>query len=130
MKTNPVVHFEMPYKDPKRVSEFYKSAFGWGMNNAGPDMGGYIVAITAETDKNRMNKTPGTINGGFYKKSESTNPYPSFVISVQDIKKAMVMVKKAGGKILSKPQDIPGIGMWAVFTDTEGNKVSILQASK
>lgn len=130
MKTNPVVHFEMPYKDAKRVSKFYASAFGWGMNNAGPDMGNYIVAITAETDKNRMVKTPGTINGGFYQKSRSTNPYPSFVISVDDIKKAMVTIKKAGGKIVGKPQDIPGIGMWVVFKDTEGNKVSILQPSR
>src|SRR5258708_6222068 len=127
---NPVVHFEMPYKDSKRVSRFYKSAFGWGMNDAGAGMGNYIVAHTAKTDKNMMVKTPGTINGGFYKKSKSSNPYPSFVISVTDVKKAMEMVNKAGGKIVSKPQEIPGIGMWAVFTDTEGNKVSLLEASK
>lgn len=130
MKKSPVVHFEMPYIDVKRVSKFYNSVFGWDMNNAGKDMGHYVVAVTAETDKNRMVKTPGTINGGFYPKSKSTNPYPSFVISVTDIKKAIAMVKKAGGKILSKPQEIPGIGMWVVFKDTEGNKVSLLQASR
>lgn len=130
MKKSPVVHFEMPYIAAKRVSKFYNSVFGWEMNNAGKDMGHYVVAVTAETDKNRMVKTPGTINGGFYPKSKSTNPYPSFVISVTDIKKAIAMVKKAGGKILSKPQEIPGIGMWVVFKDTEGNKVSLLQASR
>lgn len=130
LKKNPVVHFEMPYKDAKRVSKFYVSAFGWGMNDAGPDMGHYIVAQTSETDNNRMVKTPGTINGGFYPKSKTTNPYPSFVVSVDDIKTAVVAVKKAGGKILGKPQTIPGIGLWVVFQDTEGNKVSMLQASK
>ena len=129
MSKNPVVHFEMPYKDAKRVSKFYKSVFGWGMNDAGPDMGNYIVAETAETDKNMMVKTPGTINGGFYLKSKSTNPSPSFVIAVKDIKKATAMVKKSGGKILGKPQEIPGIGLWVVFIDTEGNRVSILQPS-
>src|SRR5438105_532924 len=130
MKKNSVVHFEMPYVNGKRVSKFYAAAFGWGMDDAGPDMGNYIVAVTSETDKNRMVKTPGTINGGFYQKSKSTNPYPSFVISVDDIKKAMATVKKAGGKIIGKPQDIPGIGKWVVFKDTEGNKVSILQANR
>jgi hypothetical protein len=130
VKKNPVVHFEMPYKDAKRVSKFYTSAFGWGMNDAGADMGHYLVAMTAETDDNRMVKTPGTINGGFYLKSKSTNPYPSFVISVENIALAMDNIKKSGGKILSKPQDIPGIGKWAVFKDSEGNRVSILQASK
>ena len=129
-KLNPVVHFEMPYVDAKRVSKFYKSAFGWGMDDAGADMGHYVVAITAEVDKNRMPKTPGAINGGFYKKSKSTNPYPSFVISVEDLEKAMIAVKKAGGKIISKPQEIPGIGMWAVFKDSEGNRVSLLQANR
>lgn len=130
MKNNPVVHFEMPYKNATRVSKFYRSAFGWDMNDAGPDMGHYIVAVTAETDKNNMNKAPGTINGGFYEKSKSANPYPSFVISVPDVSKAMAKVKKVGGKIIGKPQEIPGIGMWVVFTDTEGNKVSLLQASR
>ena len=130
MKKTPVVHFEMPYKDAKRVSKFYNSAFGCGMNDAGSDMGHYIVAITAETGKDNMVKTPGTINGGFYQKSKSTNPYPSFVISVEDIEEAMITIKKAGGKVLGKPQDIPGIGMWVVFKDTEGNKVSILQPSR
>ena len=28
-KTNPVVHFEMPATDGKRMSEFYTNAFGW-----------------------------------------------------------------------------------------------------
>jgi uncharacterized protein len=129
-KTNPVVHFEMPYVDGKRVSKFYNSVFGWGMNDTGESMGHYVVAHTAETDKNQMVKTPGTINGGFYKKSKSTNPYPSFVISIDDIEKAMSMVKKAGGKILGKPQEIPGVGMWVVFKDTEGNIVSMLKASR
>ena len=130
MKKSPVVHFEMPYKDAKRVSKFYSSAFGWGMNDAGKEMGYYIVAHTTETDKNRMVKTPGTINGGFYMKSKSSNPYPSFVISVDDIDASIKMVKKAGGKILGKPMDIPGVGKWVVFKDTEGNKASLLKPQR
>ncbi len=130
MKYNPVVHFEMPYKDAKRVNTFYTSAFGWNMIDAGPDMGGYIVAHTAETDTNQMVKTPGTINGGFYDISKSSNPYPSIVISVDNLDIVMANVEKAGGTILSKPQPIPGIGMWAVIQDSEGNRVSILQPGK
>ncbi len=129
MKTNPVVHFEMPYKDPKRVSQFYQSVFGWGMIDAGPDMGGYVLAQTAETDKNRMVKTPGTINGGFYNVTMG-KPEPSVVISVENAKKSMEAVKKAGGKILGKPQTIPGVGLWVSFEDSEGNRVSMLQSSR
>lgn len=130
-KMSPVVHFEMPYVKGDRVSKFYASAFGWGMNDAGASMGHYIVAQTTEMDKKTSRpKTPGAIGGGFYKKSKASNPFPSFVIGVENIEESMKEVKKAGGKIVGKPQDIPGIGLWVVFKDTEGNKVSMLQPSK
>ncbi len=128
MKKSPVVHFEMPYQDSQRVSKFYNSVFGWEMTDAGPEMGHYMVATTTDTDPQTTRPTtPGAINGGFYAKTNATNPYPSFVIAVDDVKQSIEMVKKAGGKIISEPQEIPGIGLWAVFEDTEGNKVSMLQ---
>jgi len=131
MSKNPVVHFEMPYKDAERVSKFYEEAFGWNMNNAGEQMGHYVVAQTAETDENRMVKTPGTINGGFYPLSASAaSTEPSVVISVDDIDTAMKDVEAAGGELLGEPQDIPGIGKWVSFKDSEGNRVSILQANR
>lgn len=130
MSKNPVVHFEMPYKDAKRLAEFYKKAFGWQMTELGQEMGRYVTAGTAETDENRMVKTPGTINGGFYDiNMPQASPVPSVVISVEDIKAAMENIKVAGGELLSEPQEIPGVGLWAVFKDSEGNRVSILQAS-
>lgn len=129
MKKSPVVHFEMPYKNVKRVSKFYSGVFGWDMTYMGTKMDHYVVAHTALTDKKMMNKVPGTINGGFYLNTKSDNPSPSFVISVENLEKAMLLIKKAGGKILGKPQEIPGIGLWASFKDPEGNRVSILQAS-
>jgi predicted enzyme related to lactoylglutathione lyase len=54
---------------------------------------------------------------------------PSVVISVPDIKAAIKDVEAAGGKLLGEPQDIPGIGLWVSFKDSEDNRVSILQAS-
>jgi predicted enzyme related to lactoylglutathione lyase len=58
------------------------------------------------------------------------SPEPSVVISVKDLNKAIEDVKAAGGEILREPQEIPGVGMWVTFRDTEGNRVSILQASR
>ena len=129
MKSNPVVHFEMPYTDSARVQKFYSSAFGWEMQGTGPEMGDYVLAGTSETDENRMVKAPGTINGGFFKASDAPGAGTSVVISVDDIKAAMKNVTAAGGKIEGEPMEIPGIGHWVVFTDTEGNRVSILQPS-
>ncbi len=36
-------------------------------------------------------------------------------------------VEKAGGKVLREPWDIPGVGLYVSFFDTEGNRVSMLQ---
>jgi hypothetical protein len=131
MSKNPVVHFEMPYKDAKRVSNFYKQAFGWNMTGTSEEMGNYLLAGTAETDENQMVKTPGAINGGFYDLATAPqSKEPSVVISVDDIEEAMKDIKAAGGTLLDKPQDIPGIGLWVSFKDSEGNRVSILQAKR
>lgn len=127
MKSNPVVHFEMPYENAERASEFYKKAFDWQMQMTGPEMGNYIVAETSETDENRMVKKPGTINGGFFKKSDSESQHPSVVIQVEDIKESMKKIEASGGKVLGEPTDIPGVGQYVSFIDTEGNRVSILQ---
>jgi uncharacterized protein len=125
---NPVVHFEMPYDSQARMAKFYQQAFGWQMQTLGPEMGGYVTATTAETDKNRMIKRPGAINGGFYpRQPDQPAQCPSVVIAVDDIKKAMKKVSDAGGKVLGEPTDIPGIGRYVSFMDPEGNRVSILQ---
>jgi predicted enzyme related to lactoylglutathione lyase len=128
MKKNPVVHFEMPYQNATRVAAFYSKAFGWQMQALGKEMGGYVTAGTAETDEKRMVKQPGAINGGFYPmKPDAPAQYPSVVIAVDDIKQAMKGVEAAGGKVLGEPMEIPGIGQYVSFTDTEGNRVSLLQ---
>lgn len=131
LKKNPVVHFEMPYKDQSRVQKFYSEAFGWGMQNWGESMGEYITAETAETDDNHMVKTPGTINGGFYPlKPDWPAQHPSVVIAVDDIQEGMKNIAAAGGVVLGEPMEIPGIGLYVSFTDTEGNRVSLLQPKK
>ena len=124
---NPVVHFEMPYDNRDRLAKFYESAFGWQMEMLGDDMGSYVVATTTETDQTGPKK-PGAINGGFFpKKPDWPAQHPSVVIAVDDIKEAMRKVTGAGGKVLGEPMEIPGVGQYVSFTDTEGNRVSMLQ---
>jgi predicted enzyme related to lactoylglutathione lyase len=128
---SPVVHFEMPATDSKRVSAFYTKVFGWNMQDTGPEMGNYVLASTGETGQDGRPTQPGMINGGFFEKSKD-NANPSVVISVDDIRKAMKEVVAAGGKVLGgqkpgEPDDIPGVGLYASFLDTEGNRVGMLQ---
>jgi predicted enzyme related to lactoylglutathione lyase len=124
---NPVVHFEMPYDNRQRMAAFYQSAFGWQTQMLGEEMGHYVVAHTTET-VDGMVSTPGTINGGFFeRKPDWPAQHPSVVIAVDDIRAAMQQVAAAGGEVLGEPMEIPGIGQYVSFMDTEGNRVSMLQ---
>lgn len=124
---NPVVHFEMPYDNRQRMAAFYQSAFGWQTQMLGEEMGHYVVAHTTET-VDGMVSAPGTINGGFFeRKPDWPAQHPSVVIAVDDIRAAMQQVAAAGGDVLGEPMEIPGIGQYVSFMDTEGNRVSMLQ---
>ena len=127
-KMNPVVHFELPARDRKRMAEFYSGAFGWQYQFLGEEMGNYVTVSTTETGEDGRPKTPGAINGGLYPIGEDEHTrHPSLVIAVDDIDDAIRKVKEAGGTILGEPTQIPGIGKFVGFTDTEGNTLSILQ---
>ena len=138
-KMNPVVHFEMPAENQKRMAEFYTKTFGWKIQQLGPEMGNYMVVSTSETDETTMRpKEAGMINGGFYQKpNDPVSIYPSVVIAVDDIRESMKKISEAGGKILGgdpnkpgEPGDIPGVGLYCSFIDTEGNRVSMLQPNR
>lgn len=124
---NPVVHFEMPYDNRVRMSQFYASAFGWQMQMLGEDMGNYVLATTTETGDSGPKK-PGAINGGFFpKKPDWPAQYPSVVIAVDDVKESIRKVIDSGGRVLGEPMEIPGVGQYVSIIDTEGNRLSMLQ---
>src|ERR1035438_1114826 len=126
-KMSPVVHFEMPYEKADRVANFYKTVFGWKAQLLAENMGNYIVVTTAKDDV-KKDAPRGAINGGFFpKKPDWPAQYPSLVIGVESIKEHMKEVTKAGGKVLGEPMEIPGIGQYVSFLDTEGNRVSMLE---
>jgi predicted enzyme related to lactoylglutathione lyase len=124
---NPVVHFEMPYHDRERMAKFYQQAFEWQTQMLGEEMGRYVLATTTETGDSGP-KTPGSINGGFYPhKPDWPQQHPSVVIAVDNVDEAMDKVRRAGGTVLGEPMDIPGVGKYVSFIDTEGNRASMLQ---
>lgn len=127
MKMSPVVHFEMPAEDKSRVKKFYEEAFGWQMQQMGKEFGDYLLATTTPTDpKTTRPIDPGAINGGFFNKGEYGD-MPHLIISVDNLREQMEIVKNSGGTIDGEPSDIPGIGKFVMFRDTEGNRVGMLQ---
>lgn len=125
---NPVVHFEMAGGDMERMKKFYQGVFGWKLQQMGSEFGNYVLAQTDETDEQGMLKKTNRINGGFYQGKGGEAPH--IVIAVSDLESHMETVKQSGGEIVDKPMDIPGIGMFVMFKDTEGNRVGMLQPSQ
>lgn len=124
---NPVVHFELPYKNAERISEFYKTVFGWKLNKLGEEHGNYILAVTTDTDA-KPGMPAGAINGGFFPvKPDWPEQHPSIVIGVESIQEAVASIEHNGGKVLGEPVNIPGFGIYVSFLDTEGNRNSVIQ---
>ena len=124
---NPVIHFEMPYDERERMVKFYQSPFGCQTQTLGPDMGNYVLATTTPAGECGP-REPGAINGGFYGRNpEWPAQVPSIVIAVDDIRQGMERVRQAGGELLGEPMEIPGVGHYVSFFDTEKNRVSMLQ---
>jgi uncharacterized protein len=109
------------------MATLYGSAFGWHTQMLGEDMGQYVLAMTTETDANDP-KTPGAIHGGFFpRRTNRPGQHPSIVIAVDNIQDAVRNVTDAGGTVLGEAMEIPGVGQYVSFTDSEGNRVSLLQ---
>jgi uncharacterized protein len=127
---SPSSTLKCPLEDRKRMALFYEKTFGWKTQMLGPDMGDYVLVTTAESDV-KPGAPAGAINGGFFpKKPDWPAQYPSIVIGVDDIESAMRRVEQEGGKVLGEPMQIPGVGRYVSFFDTEGNRVSMLQPDR
>lgn len=126
---DPVVHFEFPYDDRERIAKFYREVFGWELKVLGEEMGNYVLATTAKPGQRVGHEAAyGAIGGGFYQRNKDwPAQHPSVVIAVQDIRASMKQVNAAGGEVLGEPMQIPGVGDYVSFYDTEKNRVSMLQ---
>ena len=121
-----VVHFEIPVDDAARAREFYGSAFDWDLSVA--DMGGgnmyTTVTTTAIDEATRLPTEPGAINGGLMQRSADT-PAPVVTIGVTSIDESLKKVEAEGGSTVQPRTEIPDMGAYAYFKDSEGNVVGL-----
>ena len=118
-----VVHFEIPTDDLSRAKEFYGSTFGWQLQTM--DEMDYTIAMTTAVDEQtQMPTEPGGINGGMMKRSADTAS-PVLTIGVESIDDSMKQVEAAGGAVVQPRTEIPGMGAFAYFKDTEGNVLGL-----
>ena len=115
MSKNRVVHFEIGAEDPAKLSEFYKQAFGWEINQWA-DSGYFMVG-------NEKDRAEGAIFGGIMKRYEQEKTINT--IEGDDIDKSIADVETAAGKICKPKVSMP-LGedqtmWWCYAEDPQGN---------
>ena len=111
-----VVHWEIGGKDLAAMSRFYHDLFGW-------EPKGF--------DENyRLVPTGDGIGGGLMKTSEDMPPYVTVYVAVDDLEQTLSRAVSLGGKEIVPPQDVPGVGAFALFQDPEGHAIGLLRAAE
>ncbi len=115
MSKHPIVHVEISAADREASGKFYHDLFGWEVQQmpevnyatfaTGDGVGGGLNPVTPENP-------PGTI---------------LVYINTDDIEDSLRQVESLGGKVLSRPQMIPDVGLFAIFKDPTGNTLALLQ---
>lgn len=117
-----VIHFELPFDDAERANRFYADVFGWQSEQFGDDQ--YYLQQTGGEDEaygigGALTERAATFNGG----------NTLIIIGVDDLDSYIGKVSDAGCEIVTPRTEIPGIGWFANFRDTEGNVVGMFMGN-
>lgn len=119
-----VVHFEMPADNPEKLSEFYKSLFGWKIEKMSMGAAGDYWMIETKAEQ----ESPGS-NGGIMKRMDSNHRPVNYVL-VESVDEFSKKLQSLGGKIIIPKTPIPEMGAFAVGLDLEGNPVGLFESSQ
>ena len=113
-----VVHFELPFDDAERANKFYADVFGWKADRFGDQE--YYLQQTGGDEE------PHGIGGALTSRADTLNDGGTLIIiGVDDLDAYVQKVSDAGCEIVTPRTEIPGIGWFANFRDTEGNVVGM-----
>ncbi len=114
------VHMELNTSNPKTAKKFYKSVFGWKMEDMKMPGGTYTM----------LHGPAGPIGG--IQKSPMPN-VPSHWLGyagVGSVDSTIEKVKKSGGRVLVPRQEIAGMGALAVFSDPTGAAFAVWESAQ
>lgn len=113
-----IIHYEIPAKNPAKLSKFYANVVGWKFSDAGMPGMKYLII--------RTSKKTALPSGGMYKKL-GHDTTPRTYVSVNNIDVSTRKLVKNGGKVLVPKQAIPGMGWSVIAKDIEGNPLGLFQ---
>ena len=111
------VWYELRTPDLKASEKFYGDVVRWQAKDAG--MPGMAYTLFSAGDQ--------TVAGAVTMPDAGMPPHWMGFVGVDDVDTAAAKVKKLGGALLMGPQDIPGVGRFAIITDPQGAHLALFR---
>jgi predicted enzyme related to lactoylglutathione lyase len=129
---NRVVHFEVHAANPERAATFYRTVFGWNINEwvvpgvTIPDENRYWLLGTGSSDSPGIDGGMVIRRGAAPESGQAVNAYVC-TIGVASVDDTVSAALGAGGTMALPKMPIKGIGWLAYCHDTEGNIFGVMQ---
>jgi predicted enzyme related to lactoylglutathione lyase len=127
-----IVHFQIPSDDIERSKKFYTDLFGWkfdkmpspAVSETMPEGMEYWMITTVD------DKGSESVDGGMMKRQSPQQQGITNYFDVKSVQEDSAKVEKLGGKVISPKMPVPGMGYFAVCTDTENNGFGIFEVDQ
>lgn len=120
MKHGDFTHVEIPADDPDRAQRFYNGLFGWSFEVPSGFEAYYM--FTTPVGQEGM-------GGAIGKRGEMAPDKLRTYVHVDSIDASLPKVTELGGSVIEDKSEVPGMGWYAVFTDTEGNELALWEST-
>jgi hypothetical protein len=108
---------ELHTPDPKKATGFYGKLLGWKTREMRMD-GGHPYTLIVQNGKDSGGITNFMAPG--------EKPHWLVYVVVDNVDAAADQVPKLGGKVLSPPMDVPGVGRFTVVADPTGGAIALM----
>ncbi len=109
---------ELMTSDPKSATEFYSALFGWTIDTMPMPGGDYHVVKVGDAAIGGIMTQPPD--------AAAMPPHWGSYVTVSDVDAIAARCAELGGKLVFGPQDIPGVGRFAVLLDRQGAALNVI----
>jgi predicted enzyme related to lactoylglutathione lyase len=117
------VWYDLMTTDSKAAEAFYRDVVGWRAQDSGVPDRSYTILSAAETPVGGLMPLPPAACAA------GARPVWSGYVAVDDVDDLAARVWQAGGSIHRPPEDIPGVGRFAVAADPHGATFVLFKGS-
>jgi uncharacterized protein len=119
--------FNIPVLDMKAASEFYRHVFGWEVEPVPGSGGDYHQVRTTKVDENDVPISPGSMNGGLFRKGTHGIGTTFLELEVMSIDDTVSKVLQNGGALVREKRPMLDFAFFAIVQDIDGNYLGLME---